>query len=181
MPPDFCSDQRSSKVLTNRWKLFDFWYSTRLPYPESDGMTQMFKFAITILAILCGSVAAKAESEPTGIWRTQAGDANVKVTKCGGGLCGVIVSVRDKIDPATGKAPTDDKNPNPALKNRPIVGLTLFSGMRPVGPNKWSGTIYNADDGSSYASNVSVTSPDQLRVEGCVGPICGGENWMRVR
>lgn len=143
-------------------------------------MATKSRFAIVVLAALVGTAAAHADSEPTGIWQTQAGDARVKVSRCGGGLCGVIVSLRDKIDPATGKAPVDDKNPNPALKKRPMVGLTLFSGMRQAGPNKWSGTIYNADDGSSYASNVSVAGPNQLRVEGCVGPICGGENWTRV-
>ena len=138
--------------------------------------------AISFVAMLLGSSAVRAQSaaEPSGVWQTQAGDARVKVSKCGGGLCGVIVSVRDKIDPATGKPAVDDKNPNPALKSRSMVGLTLFSGMKPAGPNKWSGKIYNADDGSTYASNVSVTSPDVLRVEGCVGPICGGENWTRV-
>ena len=143
-------------------------------------MANTLKFAIVVTLALIGTSSARAESEPTGIWQTQAGDARVKVSKCGGGLCGVIFSVRDKIDPATGKPAVDDKNPNPALKNRSMVGLPLFSGMRPDGPNKWSGTIYNADDGSSYASNVSVLSPTQLRVEGCVGPICGGETWTRV-
>ena len=61
-----------------------------------------------------------------------------------------------------------------------MVGVTLFSGMRHAGPNQWSGRIYNADDGRTYASNVSVAGPDRLRVEGCVGPICGGETWTRV-
>jgi uncharacterized protein (DUF2147 family) len=52
--------------------------------------------------------------------------------------------------------------------------------MQPSGPNKWSGRIYNADDGSTYASSVSVAGPDTLRVEGCVGALCGGESWTRV-
>jgi len=99
---------------------------------------------------------------------------------CGGGLCGVIVGLKEPIDPATGKPQVDDKNPNPALKKRPMIGLTLFSGMQPSGPNKWSGQIYNADDGSNYASSVSVAGPDTLRVEGCVGALCGGETWTRV-
>jgi uncharacterized protein (DUF2147 family) len=51
--------------------------------------------------------------------------------------------------------------------------------MQPAGPNKWSGQIYNADDGNSYASNISLTGPDSLKVEGCVGALCGGENWSR--
>jgi uncharacterized protein (DUF2147 family) len=115
-----------------------------------------------------------------GVWLTQAGDAKVKVSKCGVGICGVIVWLKAPIDPATGKPAVDDKNPNPALARRPMIGLPLFTGMRPAGPGKWSGQIYNADDGNVYASNVSVSGPDALRVEGCVGIICGGETWSRA-
>ena len=137
-------------------------------------------FIVAILAAGLVALPASAQSlDPSGIWLTQAGDARVRVSKCGAGLCGVVVSLRDPIDPATGKPQVDDKNPNPALKKRPIVGLPLFSGMHPSGPNKWSGQIYNADDGSTYSSNVSVTGPDSLRVEGCVGVLCGGETWTR--
>ena len=145
-------------------------------------MAGRFGFIFSILAALLAAPAAMAQSagEPTGIWMTQAGDARVKVSKCGGGICGVIVGLREPTDPATGKPAVDDKNPNPALKKRPMIGLPLFSGMQPTGPSKWSGTIYNADDGSSYASNVSVAGPDTLKVEGCVGALCGGETWTRA-
>ena len=138
-------------------------------------------FIIAIAAFLAATpVRAQGTGEPTGVWLTQSGDARVKVSKCGGGICGVIVGLKDPIDPATGKPQVDDKNPNPALKKRPMIGLSLFSGMQPVAPNKWSGQIYNADDGSTYASSVSATGPGTLRVEGCVGALCGGENWTRV-
>jgi uncharacterized protein (DUF2147 family) len=124
---------------------------------------------------------AQAGGEVSGIWLTQAGDAKVRVSKCGGGICGVVVWLRTPIDPATAKPAVDDKNPNPSLAKRPMIGLPLFSGMQPSGANRWSGQIYNADDGNSYASNVSVSGPDSLRVEGCVGGLCGGETWSRSR
>jgi uncharacterized protein (DUF2147 family) len=138
-------------------------------------------FIIATLAALLTAPSALAQgaAEPTGIWMTQAGDARVKVSKCSGGICGVIIGLRDPIDPSTGKPAVDNKNPNPSLATRPMIGLPLFSGMQPSGPNKWSGQIYNADDGKSYASTVSVATPDTLKVEGCVGSLCGGENWTR--
>jgi uncharacterized protein (DUF2147 family) len=123
---------------------------------------------------------AQGAGEPIGVWLTQAGDARVKVSKCGGGICGVIVGLKDPIDPATGKPQVDDKNPNPGLRKRPMIGLPLFSGMQPSAPGKWSGQIYNADDGGTYTSSISATGPDTLRVEGCVGALCGGETWTRV-
>ena len=139
-------------------------------------------FLIAILAALLAALSAHAQgaSEPTGIWLTQAGDARVRVSKCGGGICGVIVGLKQPIDPATGKPQIDDKNPNPALAKRAMIGLPLFSGMRATGAGKWSGQIYNADDGSTYASNVAVTGPNTLRVEGCMGAFCGGETWTRL-
>ena len=68
---------------------------------------------IAILAAVLGAPAAHAQAggEATGVWVTQAGDARVRVSKCGGGLCGVIVGLRDPIDPATGKPQVDDKIP----------------------------------------------------------------------
>ena len=138
--------------------------------------------SIALFAILTIAVAtpSRAADEPTGTWLTQAGDARVRVTRCGGALCGTIVWLRDMIDPATGKAAVDDKNADPARRNRSMIGLQIFIGMKAAGPNKWSGQIYNADDGKTYVSNVSVSGPESLKVEGCLGAFCGGETWTRV-
>jgi uncharacterized protein (DUF2147 family) len=138
-------------------------------------------FAIAILAALLSVADAQTTADPTGVWLTQAGDAKVRVSRCRGGICGVVVWLRSPIDPATGRPAVDDKNRNPALAKRPMVGLPLFQGMTQRGPNQWSGTIYNADDGNTYASNVSVAGPGALRVEGCVGALCSGEVWTRSR
>ena len=141
-----------------------------------------FSFIIACVTALLAALPAKAQNglDPGGIWLTQAGDAKVRVSKCGAGICGVVVWLKDAIDPATGKPHVDDKNPNPALKRRPMIGLPLFSNMQATGPNRWSGQIYNADDGGTYVSHVSVSGPDTLKVEGCVGAFCGGENWTRA-
>lgn len=61
-----------------------------------------------------------------------------------------------------------------------MIGVHLFFGMKPTSASAWSGQIYNADDGRYYVSNVSLAGPDTLKVEGCVGAICGSENWSRV-
>jgi uncharacterized protein (DUF2147 family) len=139
-----------------------------------------FTIAVAASLLAASPVCAESAGDATGVWLTQAGDARVRVSKCGGGICGVVVGLKTPIDPATGKPQVDDKNPNPALAKRPIIGLPLFSGMHATGPGKWSGHIYNADDGSTYVSNIAVTGADTLRVEGCVGPLCGGETWTRV-
>jgi uncharacterized protein (DUF2147 family) len=136
-------------------------------------------FVALLLVLFAISGASAQTGDPSGIWLTQAGDAKVRVSKCGAQICGVVVWLRDPINPASGKPMVDDKNPNPSLAKRPMIGLPLFTDMRISGPNKWSGYIYNADDGSTYVSNISVSGPDTLRVEGCMGAFCGGESWTR--
>ena len=88
--------------------------------------------------------------------------------------------LKDPIDRTTGKPQVDDKNPNSKLAKRPIIGLQLFLGMKPQGPRKWSGQIYNADDGKIYSSSVTLEDPTKLKVEGCVGAFCGSEVWSKL-
>ncbi len=132
------------------------------------------------MALIPGSFADAQEASPAGTWLTEKGDARIKISSCGASICGKVVGLRDPINPETGKPFTDDKNPNPALATRPVVGLQLFNNMRPTGPGQWAGRIYNADDGRFYVSKVALEGPSRLRVEGCVGVICGGETWSKV-
>lgn len=136
---------------------------------------------VAAMVALCARPAAAESDDPSGVWLTQAGDARVRVVRCGDELCGTVAWLKDKIDPSTGKPFTDARNPDQALAKRPMIGLPLFLGMRRAGPGKWSGHIYNADDGKTYVSNVSIAGPSTLRVEGCVGSLCGGESWTRSR
>jgi hypothetical protein len=56
-----------------------------------------FGFIVAVIATLLGAAPARAQGgEPVGVWLTQAGDARVRVSKCGGGICGVIVWLRDR-------------------------------------------------------------------------------------
>ncbi len=149
----------------------------------SSKFTRFFAFFAVSTGLLLSAVSAANAQEATsasGVWLTEKGDAQVRVSPCGSALCGKIVGLRDPIDPQTGKPQRDDKNPNPALASRPMIGLSLFNSMRATGPGTWAGLIYNADDGRYYESKVAVLGPSSLRVEGCVGAICGGETWRKV-
>lgn len=72
---------------------------------------------VTLACALTESQLAKGEpaGDPRGVWLTEAGDAKVRVSKCGQALCGAIVWLKEPIDSVTGKSQIDDKNPNPAL------------------------------------------------------------------
>lgn len=126
-----------------------------------------------------GDAKAATASDPAGVWLTQSGDAKIKVSHCGNALCGHVVWLKEPIDKKTGKAQRDDRNADPTLRGRKIVGISLFIDMHAAGAHKWSGKIYNADDGKTYASTVTLLPSGNLNVQGCVGTLCAGEDWTR--
>lgn len=133
-------------------------------------------------ALLCAGallVSVPASADPTGLWRDKDG-TTIRVQHCGAGLCGVIVSMAGAKDPETGQPWTDKHNRDPARRLRPLVGLQVFIAMQPSGPGRWSGQLYNTDDGMTVNGNLIDSGPTVLRVEGCVGTLCGGENLSRV-
>lgn len=128
-------------------------------------------FTLTGLAVLASGAAA-APQGPVGTWRVEDGKAVIRIVDCGGKYWGVV---------AWEKSPgLDKRNPNPALKSRPTLGIPVLLGMTADRPGQWSGRIYNAEDGQTYESHMTLAG-DTLRVEGCVlGFMCGGETWSRT-
>lgn len=140
------------------------------------------KFAVGALAlgiVMAGGNGAQAQS-PVGTWLNQDKDGIVQIAPCGSALCGKVVWIRDAIDKDTGRPPADKKNADPALRSRPIMGLQVLSDLKPSSTaNRWDGRVYSIDDGKSFSGRVTLRSPNELRVEGCVAVICQGETWTR--
>ncbi len=136
--------------------------------------TSIFASALWLFAATSANAA-----DPVGTWLTEQGDARIKVSRCGKGICGTIAWLKEPIDKNTGKPQLDDKNPNPALRDRKIIGLRIFA-LQPSDSGKWTGQIYNADDGKHYSASVTVPDPTTLEVQGCSGPLCGSEIWSKV-
>ena len=134
--------------------------------------------ALLSIAILGISAVASFAADPTGTWRTEE-NATVRVSSCGGGLCATIASIKEPNDPQTGKPKTDIHNVDPSKRNRPIVGLQIFTGLRPEGANKWTGQIYSPEDGKTYDVNVVLENAGTLKIQGCVLVLCESAVWRR--
>jgi uncharacterized protein (DUF2147 family) len=124
--------------------------------------------------------AAPAAADPAGLWRGSDGGMT-RVATCGAAYCGFLATVVPPNDPDTGRPWTDKHNPDPALRNRPLVGAQVLISMRPNGPGKWSGQLYHYGNGKTYSGNLIERDPNTIRVEGCWLGICGGDNLTRVR
>jgi uncharacterized protein (DUF2147 family) len=141
--------------------------------------TRILRAPLLAIALLAASTLAGFAIDPTGTWLTDEGKATVRVADCGGALCATIVSLREPNDPQTGRPKTDGNNVDASKRNRPIVGVPILMGLRPQGANKWSGQVYNPEDGKTYDATVILENANVLKVKGCVLFICETHTWTR--
>jgi uncharacterized protein (DUF2147 family) len=135
-------------------------------------------FASLALALSAG--AALASATPVGVWYTQGKQGKVRIAPCGDKLCGVIIAGRGQDGKPASEA-RDEANPNPALRNRPILGLQILRDFKPTGPGRWGGgKIYDPNTGRTYDSKLSLSAGGVLKVEGCVTVICQSQTWTQA-
>ncbi|WP_242125100.1 DUF2147 domain-containing protein [Sphingobium sp. Sx8-8] len=127
--------------------------------------------------LLATALPAEAAQPITGRWATVGGKAIVQITTCGKALCGRIERI---VKPTPGRPQTDIKNPDPALRSKPLAGLALLSGFEDAG-DLWKGTIYDPESGKSYNSKVSRNVDGTLKVQGCIMFFCKTQTWTPMR
>jgi uncharacterized protein (DUF2147 family) len=135
-------------------------------------------FAAVVLGLTGGSVMA---ADPLGNWITEDGKATVKIASCGAALCGTVVALKEPNDPDTHKPKTDKNNADASLRSRPMIGVQIVLGMKPSGTaNKWTGQVYNAEDGKTYSGSLTLQDANTIKLEGCVlGLLCKSAKWTR--
>ncbi|HLN09214.1 MAG TPA: DUF2147 domain-containing protein [Xanthobacteraceae bacterium] len=136
--------------------------------------------ALVLLGLLAASPALAAD--PHGLWLTESGKSKVRIVDCGGALCGAVEWLQEPNDPETGKPRTDRNNADASLRSRPVIGVAIVLSMKPSGPDKWEGQVYNAEDGKTYSGNITMRNANALRLEGCAmgGLLCKGQIWSRA-
>ena len=119
------------------------------------------------------------DSSLLGRWRTTAQGGIVEIHKCGAGLCGRIVDAAPlRRDPNQ----TDVRNPDPALRSRPLRGLRVLDGFT-GGPMTWTGgPLYDPDSGQRAGRGVlTLIEGGRLSVRGCIAPLlCRTQIWTRA-
>jgi uncharacterized protein (DUF2147 family) len=62
----------------------------------------------------------------------------------------------------------DNKNPNPSLQKREVLGIELLANFKYTDGEYTNGTIYDPQSGKTYSCNMSLTG-DKLKIRGYVG------------
>ena len=147
--------------------------------------------ALAGMPSMAGARAAETASPPiAGIWRTQNGAARISIARCtaptdaqpkaaypSGPHCGTIIWLKRLEN--TEAAVLDTQNPDPVLRNRPVVGLTVLTGLTDT-DGIWRGSLYAHNRGVTADATVRVAAQDTLTVEACVGSfLCRTQVWTR--
>jgi uncharacterized protein (DUF2147 family) len=141
-------------------------------------MKKLLLAALTSAAFLAS--VGPGVSSPIGKWLAKDGWV-IRIGPCGRNLCGFIVKANPQNDPDTNRPWTDKYNVDSARRSRRVIGIQTLISMKPDGSRKWSGKLYNVDDGKTYAGNLIELDQSSVRIEGCALGICGGQDLSRVK
>jgi uncharacterized protein (DUF2147 family) len=116
---------------------------------------------LLVASITLAAASAAQPAVPQGVWLVD-GKAAVQIYDCRRLMCGRILWLQVPRNPL-GQLDRDKHNPNPALRQRQLCGLTMLWNLRPAGPNRWEdGWFYNPDDGGTYRVSAQFKSDDIL-------------------
>jgi uncharacterized protein (DUF2147 family) len=128
-------------------------------------------FIVAVLLVYAYAGFAQNADAICGVWWNDEKTTKIRVEKKEGKYTGTIVyMIPEKY--VDGKPPVDDKNPDPALQNRPLVGLQILSGfVYNPGKKEWAnGKIYDPKSGKTYDC-YSWLEGDVLKLKGYVAGI----------
>src|SRR5262245_5998477 len=91
-------------------------------------------FAVASTLALGLAAPVFADPTPVGVWRDNEKGSIIRIYECGGSMCAAVVKPYEA-------GAKDTNNPNPALRDRPIAGLTFMSGAKKSGGNVWKGKL----------------------------------------
>jgi uncharacterized protein (DUF2147 family) len=134
---------------------------------------------IVTLAMAAVVASAPVAASPIGLWRTpEDGGSLVRITDCGGAICGRLVTSRRLRDHPDQR---DVLNKDPSLRARQVRDLLVLT-ARPIGPNRWGGGwAYDPTAGDTYTGSVEMKTAGVLRLTGCVAVLfCRTETWARA-
>jgi uncharacterized protein (DUF2147 family) len=115
---------------------------------------------IALSSFAAPGTAVSGSLSAVGAWFIDGTGVAVQIFDCSGLLCGRIIWLEKACDSA-GQLARDNKNPDPAFRQRPLCGLTVVQGLQPAGLDHWnSGSLYNPDDGKTYRISAEIRSAD---------------------
>jgi uncharacterized protein (DUF2147 family) len=133
----------------------------------------LFLFVVMALLLAARFACASRQDAIVGSWNTQEHDAVIEIFRCGEKYCGRIKWIKEPNYTAEdhngkeGQPKVDVNNPDPKLRDRPLVGIEMMYDFTYAGRNIWKGgRIYNPDNGRTYNGIITLVSSNTLHLRG---------------
>jgi len=114
------------------------------------------QFAFALL-FFTNSWAQKDQLEKT--WLTNGAASKIQMYLGADGIYyGKLSWLKEPIDKETGQPKLDKENPEPGLRNHPLLGLVIMTGFRknPDNPDEYiDGKIYDPSHGRTYCAKIT--------------------------
>ena len=140
-------------------------------------LTFLFLFSSLTLAAL-----AQKKDDILGKWINSSNEGQIEIYKRGDKFFGKLAWIKEPND-EKGKPKTDQKNPEPALRSKALLGLEILKNFI-FEDGKWTdGSIYDPKTGKTYSCTISIKDDGKLNMRGYIGISLIGrsETWKRVK
>lgn len=123
-------------------------------------MKSFFFIAVIFSAVSYPCLAQNSPDKIVGIYQSPKKDGKISIYKKGGQYFGKIIwSIKNL---------KDTKNPNPALRNRNVVGSDFMYSFRYSDGEYIDGKVYDATTGKTYSAKMWLTG-NNLNLRGYLG------------
>ena len=141
---------------------------------------KIFFLSIFIVSSLLAGVSSYAQSDILpGIWVTEGSKSKVEIFKSGNSYAAKIIWLAEANN-EEGLPKTDKKNPDPALRSRPIIGLVILSDLK-LENGVWKGSkIYSPERGEYIDCSLKLQDGYTLRITATKGFFSTTKFWRKL-
>jgi uncharacterized protein (DUF2147 family) len=125
--------------------------------------------SVVLLVIMFASSSFHSASDGyhlAGVWESDEKNLQIEMFEKDGVFCGRMVYFKCETDEIM-RASKDIENPDKALTNRNLLGLTLVTELSYQGGNVWDeGKIYDPNSGRTFEARIQLTGSNSAIVRG---------------
>ena len=139
---------------------------------------QLRHYLVILSIVLLSATGWADRNNVEGRWLTQEKDGWIAIELVGDSLVGSIAGSPNGDE----EREFDDRNPDPALRDRRLQGLAIMTGFEYDGDGRWSGgKVYDPNSGKTYKCTLTQVDANTLRIRGYIGVSLFGrsETWTR--
>jgi uncharacterized protein (DUF2147 family) len=146
----------------------------------------MKKILLSICCLLGLAVFASGKANPDdilGYWLSESGQAQIHIYKENDKYYGKIIWLKVPDDPKKGGPKKDDNNPDPAQRDKLILGSVILRDFK-FNDGEWTGgRVYDPQNGKDYKCYMKLKDAKTMSMRGYVGVSLLGrtEIWTKVR